>query len=514
MSDEVDVVIVGGGPTGLMLACELRLGGARPLLLERLDLPDEHPKANGLVGQVVRLTDHRGLYRQLAAGGPWWQRRSAPSPSPAFMFGGFRLDLRGLGDHPLSILPVPQQRLERVLADRARELGAEVRRGHEATGFTQDADGVTIKIQGPHDEYAVRAPYLVGCDGAHSRIRKLAGIGFPGETTQDHVSRNAHVVLPRSVLTRTGGLRAGGRLLRPYLFHRTPHGVFSFAPFRDGLHLVNTYEWGDAPVDDETPMSVAELAASLRRVLGDEIELRAPTTAGRHVLRRVTTRNSRVAEHYRAGRVFLAGDAAHVLTGFGGPGLNLALPDAVNLGWKLAAAARGTAPTGLLDSYHTERRPLAERVLAQLREQSSLLAPGAATDARRVAFTRRLTDPAFRRGLAETIAGADLPYDMGGMMGEVPLVGRLAPELPLVVAGRRTRLGVLLRRARPILLDLTGGPGLADAARELGDRGDHVVARCSRPAPAAMLIRPDGWVAWAGDGDGEGLRAALAAWCG
>lgn len=536
---DVDVVVAGAGPTGLLLAAELRLAGVRVLVLERRAEPDPVPRANGLVGQVVEVMYHRGLYRALARHdrGPAAALRrrltgsygSRPRPIRAFSYAGFRLDLRRVRPNPLHVLAVPQLRMEQVFARHAGTLGAAVRRGHALTGLAQDADGVTVDVTGPDGPYRVRARYLVGCDGSHSTVRKAAGLGFPGETSRELVIRMAHVVLPRAVRTAGGGLRAGGAVYRPYQLHRTPRGAFTLASFIPGVHVVSTHEW-DAPAPGEdTPVTLAEVAASLSRVAGAEIPVAAPPAGRPWILRRLTDRNSRVAEPYRAGRVFVAGDAAHVFAGFGGSNLNLGLQDAVNLAWKLGAVLRGDVPEPLLDTYQAERAPLARRALTATAEQAALTAPGAEVDARREAFAVRLREPEFRREIAAAIAGADTAYDLGG---EHPLVGRLVPDLRLVVGGRRVRLASLLRDARPLLLDLAtparSVPPPAGASGRLHDSLSGVVAPWQdrvplvtarsrdRAAPPALLIRPDGYVGWAAPapGDATGLPKALTRWFG
>jgi 2-polyprenyl-6-methoxyphenol hydroxylase-like FAD-dependent oxidoreductase len=319
------------------------------------------------------------------------------------MYGGFAVDLRRLRDNPVRILPVPQRRLEAVLAERVAAAGVVIRRGHSVTGLRQDGSGVTVTVDGPSGPYSLRCAYLVGCDGAHSVVRKAAGIGFPGAVNDAVVSRSAHVVLPRGALTPLGGrLRAPGGPYRPYLFHRTPHGVFSFARFPGAPHLMTTLEWdaagsASASVDDSVPMTVGELRASLGRVLGQDLAIAPPAGTGPHVLRRAVARHSRIADRYQAGRVLLAGDAAHVVAGIGGPALNLGMLDAVDLAGRLTS--------GGLEGYDQARRPYAERVIEHAAEQSALLGPGPETDARREQFAARLATEAGLREVAEAIAG-------------------------------------------------------------------------------------------------------------
>jgi 2-polyprenyl-6-methoxyphenol hydroxylase-like FAD-dependent oxidoreductase len=537
VAEAAEVAIAGGGPNGLMLACELHLGGVQAVVLERLPARSTLPKANGLAGQVVRLLDARGLYRRLAAGAT--AAPPEPTPAPFFMFGGLPLDLRRLDPNPLYTLAVPQRYLEQVLEERARELGAEIRRGHEVSGFEQDADGVTVDVLGPEGAYRLRARYLVGCDGAHSVVRKEAGIGFPGVTTEDITSRSAHVVLPAGLLVpETGELALpGSGRLRPFTYHRTAHGVFVFAAFQPDALLVTTLEWGRpgpagadeaADADDEVRMTVAELRDSVRRVLGEDVPMEAPVGPGAYVLRRLTSRNTRQADRYRVRRILVAGDAAHVHAATGGPGLNLGLQDVANLGWKLAAEVRGWAPPGLLDTFHGERYPVGERVVMQTQAQLALLTPGGEVTALRALFGELLQHEPNLRHVAELLGGSDVRYDVGGgSTAAHPLLGRWMPDLPLLSADGPTRLAELLRRARPLLLDLTSGPGagdpaLAKVARGWTGRVDLATACSAAPPPpaAALLIRPDGYVAWVGAADDpqrpltHGLRDALATWFG
>jgi 2-polyprenyl-6-methoxyphenol hydroxylase-like FAD-dependent oxidoreductase len=385
-----EVVVVGAGPVGLLLALELVRGGIVPVVLEALPQPSNLPKANGIVGRAVPVLHSRGLYHALTG-------RRRLRAAPRFMYGGFAVDLRRLRDNPVHILPVPQRRLEAVLAERAVSAGVVIRRGHRVTGLRQDDSGVTVTVDGPDGTYSLRCAHLVGCDGAHSVVRKAAGIGFPGAVNDAVVSRSAHVVLPKGALTPIGGrLRAPGGPYRPYLFHRTPHGVFSFARFPGAPHLMTTLEW-DKPVDCAS-MTVGELRASLGRVLGQDLAVTPPPDGtGPHVLRRAVARHSRIADRYRAGRVLLAGDAAHVVAGIGGPALNLGMLDAVDLAGRLT--------NGGLEGYDQARRPYAERVIEHAAEQSALLGPGPETDARREQFAARLATEAGLREVAEAIAG-------------------------------------------------------------------------------------------------------------
>lgn len=519
----IDVVIAGAGPNGLMLACELALAGVRPIVLERLPERTTENRANGLVGQVVRMLDRRGLYERL--GGD-----ESPRPTPRYMFGALPLNLGPLGaDNPLHLLPVPQLRIEQVLEERAVELGVEIRRGHELTGLQQDEDAVAVDVSGPGGAYRLRARYLVGADGGRSVTRKLSGIGFPGVTRDETISRTASVSVPPELVDpTTGGLNVPGYGLIPLnMHHRTERGgIFAFASFPPRSPLVTTLEWEPDRTDDGSApeLTLDEMRESIRRVLGVDVPLGPPDGPGPHLLRRVVGGNTRLAARFRDRHVLLVGDAAHVHSALGGPGLNLGLQDAINLGWKLAAEIHGWAPPGLLDSYETERRPAAERVVMHTQAQSALIAPGSEVTALRELFAELLRDRRNVRHIADMMSGADIRYAPGSADAH-PLVGRWAPDLLLETEKGTVRLAELTRTARPLLLDMTPDGSLIEAVSGRHDRVDAIAAR-PRPttapsdSPSAMLLRPDCYVAWASaspypdERERDGLRTAMAGWFG
>ncbi|MEV7096937.1 FAD-dependent monooxygenase [Amycolatopsis sp. NPDC051045] len=467
---ETDVLIAGAGPAGLLLAAELALAGVRTTIVERH--PERPPYCRGfnLNSRSLDLLARRGLAEGLIAEG-----HRVPHAPVTGLPGPLLLDGTAT-DHPFS-LGIPQTRVEEVLEARALELGAEIRRGHELRSFTPAADSVTAQI---HNGQTIRARYLVGCDGGRSTVRKQAGIGFPG------------------VDARWFALLGDVECDLPYGPSAGPDGRSLFVIPRPGYVRIVVRE-DDPPADKDTPVTLERLQAQVDAVLGRHVELRAPRWLSRF------GDAARLASRYREGRVLLAGDAAHIHPPAGAIGVNVALDDAFNLGWKLAAVVRGTAPEGLLDTYHDERHAAGERILANTRAQVALEEAGAEPWAdlmRRVA-----AHPAGTQALAEIITGLDACYEAGGHSW----LGRLAPDVPLQVTGAETHLAALLHSGRPVLVDLTGSFAAWSSAVE--------VVHAASPSTSdieAVLLRPDGHVAWVGtSGSGAaGLAEAVHRWIG
>ncbi|UOZ10573.1 FAD-dependent monooxygenase [Amycolatopsis sp. WQ 127309] len=465
---ETDVLVAGAGPAGLLLAAELALAGVRVTVVERH--PEKPPYCRGfnLNSRSLDLLARRGLAEGLVAEGH--QVPHAPAtgmPEPLLLDGATT-------DHPFS-LGIPQTRVEEVLEARALDLGAELLRGHELRSFTQDAAGVTVEI---HNGLTVRARYLAGCDGGRSTVRKRAGIGFPG------------------VDARWFALLGDVECELPYGVSAGPDGRTLFVIPRPGYVRIIVRE-DDPPADKDTPVTLDRLQSRVDDVLGRHVELRGP---------RWLTRfgdAARLAERYREGRVLLAGDAAHIHPPAGAIGVNVALDDAFNLGWKLAATVRGTAPEGLLDTYHAERHAAGEHILANTRAQVAL-SEAAAAEPLADLMRRVATHPAGKLALAEIITGLDARYEPPGH----PWLGRLAPDLPL--RGDVSHLAALLHPGRPVLLDLTPEHAFAAWAP-----GIDVVAAQSTSDVGALLLRPDGHVAWLTTGsDDTGLAEAIHRWVG
>ncbi|RDI65200.1 FAD-dependent monooxygenase [Nocardia pseudobrasiliensis] len=489
------VLIAGAGPTGLMLACELRTAGVDVVLLDRLGERGGESRAAGLHPRSIEVLDQRGILDRFLAEG---------RPIQAGHFSGIRLDFSGLPTRYPHTLLLMQYRVERLLEQRAAEFGVRVRWSSEVIGLAQHDDGVEVTVRGPAGTETLTADYLVGCDGGHSSVRKLAGIEFPGtDATLTSILADVEIPSPPAEMI---------------FQQRRKNGSFSIFGFEPGWYRVITNEY-DRVIDRHAPVDIEDLRHSLIRIAGTDFGIHSPRWVSRF------HDAARQADRYRVGRVLLAGDAAHIHFPAGGQGQNLGIQDAVNLGWKLAAVATGSAPHTLLDTYEAERHPVAARVLRNTRAQTALGRPGAHTTDLRETFETLVGFGNVNTYLGGMISALDIHYPLGDAH---PLLGRRMPDLDLKTADGEIRTFTLLHAARPVLLDLGHSGDLAAPASGWSDRVDLVTARCEQTRtplpdigaielPAAVLIRPDGHVAWAAtslDIDTATLPAALAAWFG
>jgi 2-polyprenyl-6-methoxyphenol hydroxylase-like FAD-dependent oxidoreductase len=481
------VVIAGGGPTGLMLAAELALARVDVAVVERRENQDlAGSRAGGLHARTIEVLDQRGVAERFLSQGRVAQ------------VAGFALISLDISDFPTRHaygLALWQNQFERILAAWVDELGVPIYRGREVTGFAQDDAGVDVELS---DGRSSRAQYLVGCDGGRSLVRKTAGIDFPGwDPSVSYLIAEFETAGEPAL-----GIRLG------------PKGVNGLGRLEDGKRVravlieqeLRQGEEADNPTLDD-------LRAALVAVYGTDYGVHSVTWLSRF------TDMARQAASYRARRVLLAGDAAHVHSPSGGQGLNIGVQDAVNLGWKLAQVVSGTSPESLLDTYQAERHPIGARVLKNTMAATALNRGDERTTALREAMSELLKMDEPRKRYAAMISGLDVRYDLGA--GH-PLLGRRMPDLDLVTEGGPQRVFTLLHEARPVLLVL-GEPGALDIA-PWAERVRRVDARYSGAwelpvlgavaAPAAVLIRPDGHVAWVGDGTDGGLRDALTAWFG
>ncbi|GIF49164.1 2-polyprenyl-6-methoxyphenol hydroxylase-like FAD-dependent oxidoreductase [Asanoa ferruginea] len=468
-----DVIIAGGGPTGLMLAGEVRLHGLRVVVLEKDAEPTPVVRSLGLHMRSVEIMDQRGLLERFLAHGT------------QFRVGGFFAGLTKPWPDRLDTahaytLGIPQTITDRLLAEHAVEVGVEIRRGAELVGLGQDDDGVTAELA---DGQSVRGRYLVGCDGGRSTVRKLLGVGFPGE--------------PSRVETLIGEMELGVPLetmTAVVTEVRKTHLRFGAMPLGDDLYRVIVP--ADGVSDDRATPTLDDFKRQLVALSGTDFGVHSPRWLSRF------GDATRLAERYRTGRVFLAGDAAHIHPPTGGQGLNLGVQDSVNLGWKLAAATAGWAPEGLLDSYHTERHPVAAAVLDNTRAQIELMSVEPGAQAVRRLLSELMDFEDVNRYLIEKITAIGIRYDFGD---GPDLLGRRMRDLTL----KRGRLYELMRGGRGLLLDQTGRLSVAGWA----DRVDHVVDVSEELDVPAVLLRPDGHVAWIGD-DQRDLTDHLPRWFG
>ncbi|NKL64592.1 FAD-dependent monooxygenase [Rhizobium leguminosarum] len=489
------VVVVGAGPTGLMLAGELALAGVDVAIVERR--PNQElagTRAGGLSARTLEVLDQRGIVDRFLAEGQIAQVTG---------FAVTRLDISDFPTRHNYGLALRQKHIERILAAWVGELAVPIYRSLEVTGFAQDDTGVTLELS---DASQLRAGYLVGCDGGRSLVRKAAGIEFPGWDPT------------------TGNILAEVEMEEepPLGIHRTALGIYAFGREEYEIHDGKIVFAKEGPIGLMVPEKNA--GATTEPTLGDLKEALIAAFGTDYGLHRVNwisrfTDISRQATAYRKGRVFLAGDAAHVHSPVGGQGLNTGVQDAVNLGWKLAQVVKGTSPDALLDTYHAERHPVAARVLRTTMAQVALQRTDDRTEALRDIVTELLGMEEPRKRIAAEMSGLGIHYDLGD--GH-PLLGRRMPDLDLVTSDGPVRVFALLRDARPILLNL-GAPGSLDIA-SWSDRITLVDARYDGAfelpalgvvsAPTALLIRPDGYVAWVGDRTQDGLQKAMNTWFG
>ncbi len=469
-----DVIVVGGGPTGMMLAAELRLQGVGVLVLERDAEPPPYVRSLGLHVRSIEVMDQRGLLERFLDNGGKHPIRGffagIDKPAPA------DLDTA----HPY-VLGIPQTSTDRLLADHAAEVGAEIRRGRAVTGLEQDDDGVTVHLDGEPSE-PLRARFVVGCDGGRSTVRKLLGVGFPGEpSTVDTLLGEMEVTAsPDEITTIMTEVRRTEKR-----FGLGPSG-------RPGVFRVVV------PAADVTsvPPTLDDFKRQLTAYAGTDFGVHSPRWLSRF------GDATRLAERYRIGRVFLAGDAAHIHPPLGGQGLNLGIQDAFNLGWKLAAAVNGWAPDGLLDTYESERRPVAADVLTNTRAQMLLTTNEPGPQAVREVLTQLMDFDEVNRFLIEKVTAIGVRYDVGE--GHA-LLGRRLRDVPLP----HGRLYELMRTGGGLLLDGTGKlsvDGWADRVGLVAGTGDELDV-------PAVLLRPDGHVVWTGD-DQRTLDDALTRWFG
>ncbi|GIF71281.1 rifampin monooxygenase [Asanoa siamensis] len=469
-----DVIVAGAGPTGLMLASELRLHGIRVVVLDKDAEPTTVVRSMGLHVRSIELLDQRGLLERF--------REVATEYPVGRFFAGIEKPAPRLDSAHAYVLGIPQPVTDRLLEEHATEVGAEIRRGRELVGLSQDDDGVTAELA---DGTTVHGRYLVGCDGGRSTVRKLLGVGFPGEparteTLLGEMSVDAPAETVTDIVTRV----------------RETQKRFGLAPLGDGAWRV-IVPAASVAEDRAVPPTLEEVKQQLRAYAGTDFGVHSARWLSRF------SDATRLAERYRVGRVLLAGDAAHIHPPVGGQGQNLGIQDAVNLGWKLAYVVQGAVAADLLDSYESERRPVAAAVLDNTRAQMELMStePGAQAVRRLVAELMDIEE--VNRYLTEKITATAIRYDFGS---DDDLVGRRMRDLAL----KRGRLYELTRGGRGLLLDQTGR---LTVPAGWADRVDLVSDVSEELAVPAVLLRPDGHVAWVGD-DQRDLEAHLPRWFG
>ncbi|MFB6889268.1 FAD-dependent monooxygenase [Kitasatospora sp. NPDC056327] len=487
---DAPVIVAGAGPTGLMLAGELRLAGVDVIVLERLARPTGESRGLGFTTRTMEVFDQRGLLPRFGGIGT----------SNAGHFGGLPVDFGVLDSVHQAAKTVPQSDTEAVLDGWARELGADLRRDHELLSLQDRGEHVEVTVRMPGGrETRLTASYLIGCDGGRSVVRKAAGFDFPGTAATLEM-----------YLADIKGVD-----LEPRLIGETfPGGMVMCGPLGDrGVTRIIVCELGTPPRRRTEPPSYAEVAAAWQRITGIDI------SHAEHEWVSAFGDATRLVTEYRRGRVLLAGDAAHIHLPAGGQGMNTGIQDAVNLGWKLAAVARGTAPPALLDTYHAERHAVGERLMLNTRAQGLLFLGGQEVQPLRDVLAELIRYEEVGRHLAGMVSGLEIRYSVG--TGSHPLLGLRMPHLELVGEHRKTSSTGELRAGRGVLFDLADNAVLRGRAADWSDRVDivtaapHGVAAGSPLAgTSALLVRPDGHVAWAAPGSHHDLPSALERWFG
>ncbi|MGW7365730.1 FAD-dependent monooxygenase [Streptomyces sp. NPDC054841] len=481
---DTQVVVVGAGPVGLFLAGELRLGGAEVTVLERRETPTTESRASTLHARTMELFDSRGLLTALGT----------PPNEPRGHFGGIPMDLTMPSRYP-GQWKVPQTRTEALLQDRAVSSGARLMRGWELVGLSDHGGYVEVTARTSTGVRRLRAAYVVGCDGEESTVRRLTGVAFPGLPARRELLR-----------ADVAGVDIPGRR-----FERLDRGLAIAARREDGVTRVMVHEFGRPAGQRTAAPEFTEVIDCWKRVTGEDLSGGTPLWVN------AFGDANRQLSRYRQGRVLFAGDAAHQQMPSGGQALNLGLQDAANLGWKLALQVGPRPPSGLLDSYHSERHKAGSRVLANIRAQTELLLGGEEVEPVRALLGELITADATREHLAGLITGLDVRYPVG--YGSHPLLGSSLPHLELDTREGAVTTAALLRSGRGVLLDLApvSNAHLRWLARLWADRVTTVVARAGPDGPLrgidAVLVRPDGHIAWIGSQQ-YGVRRALVRWFG
>jgi bifunctional hydroxylase/dehydrase len=485
---DAEAIVVGAGPAGLMLAGELRLAQVAVTVLERLPEPTGQSRGLGFTARTMEVFDQRGLL----------SRFDEVETSNVGHFGGLPLDFGLVPGAHFGAKTMPQARTEEMLAGWVADLGVDVRRGHTVTEVSQDDDGVVVEVTGPDGPLRLRAAYVVGCDGGHSTVRKAAGFEFPGTAATMEM-----------FLADIRGVELRARMIGETF----PGGMVMAGHLGDGVERIIVCERGTPPKQRTEPVQWPEIADAWQRLTGEDIHHAEPVWLSSF------GDATRQAVQYRIGRVLLAGDAAHIHLPAGGQGMNASIQDAVNLGWKLAATVRGWAPPGLLDSYHTERHAVGARLLMNTQAQGLLFLSGSDMEPLRDLLTELMRYDEVSRHLIGMVSGLEIRYEIGP--GDHPLLGLRLPNHKLVTAGGTVQAFQLLHQGRGLLLDFGDDDAMRQAATPWTDRVDVVTAQLDGTADdpltdvIALLVRPDGHVAWTAPGGGEAeFLTALNRWFG